>query len=135
MANSDIEVTSRAYDLLKNYNGNNGYIIELKNKVYAYQSITLNDFQSQFVIENYDFEPKFIGKNVQIASWWAEKKQKEALEDLRFGMEKFKLFDNEAIFVFNDKELMEKVMKIKCPDLKVTKDNIKLVENLEEFNK
>ena len=65
----------------------------------------------------------------------SEKKQKETLEDLRFGMEKFKLFDNEAIFVFNDKELMEKVMKIKCPDLKVTKDNIKLVENLEEFNK
>ena len=57
MANSGIEVISRAYDLLKNYNGNNGYIIELKNKVYAYQSITLNDFQSQFVIENYDFEP------------------------------------------------------------------------------
>ena len=77
MANSGIEVISRAYDLLKDYNGNNGYIIELKNKVYAYQSITLNDFQSQFVIENYDFEPKFIGKNVKIASWWAEKKQKE----------------------------------------------------------
>lgn len=64
-----------------------------------------------------------------------EKQQKETLEDLRFGMEKFLLFDNDATFVFSDKDLMEKVMKIKNPDLKVTKERIKLVENLEEFNK
>lgn len=77
MAHNNIEVISKAYDLLKNYNGNNGYIIELKNKVYAYQSITLNDFQSKFIVENYSFEPKFIGKNVKIADWWAKKKQNE----------------------------------------------------------
>lgn len=63
------------------------------------------------------------------------KQQKEALEDLRFGMEKFKLFDSDATFVFSDKDLMQKVMKIKDESLKVTKDDIKLVENLEEFNK
>lgn len=65
----------------------------------------------------------------------SDKKKKEALEDLRFGMEKFKLFDKEAVFVFNDKELMNEVLKIKSPDLKVTKNDIKLVENLEDFNK
>lgn len=64
-----------------------------------------------------------------------DKQQKEALEDLRFGMEKFLLFDNDATFVFSDKDLMEKVMKIHSPELKVTKDKVKLVENLEEFNK
>lgn len=70
-------------------------------------------------------------KNEELSS----KKQKEALEDLRFGMEKFYLLDKKAIFVFNDKELMHKVMKISSPELLVTKDKIKLVENLEEFNK
>ena len=72
-----IERISKAYDLLKGYKGNNGYIIDLKNKVYAYKSITLNDFQADFIIENYDFEPRFIGKIVKIADWWGEKKKKE----------------------------------------------------------
>ena len=72
-----IERISKAYDLLKGYKGNNGYIIDLKNKVYAYKSITFNEFQADFIIENYDFEPRFIGKIVKIADWWGEKKKKE----------------------------------------------------------
>lgn len=62
------------------------------------------------------------------------KKQKEAIESLRFGMEKFKLFDNDAIFVFNDKDLMNKVMKLSTPEMNVTEKDIKLVENLSDFN-
>ena len=58
-----------------------------------------------------------------------------AYESLRMGMEKFKLFDNDAVFVFNDKELMQNVMRISEPDLKVSIADIKLVENLNEFNK
>ena len=63
------------------------------------------------------------------------KKQKEALEDLRFGMEKFYLLDSEAMFVFDDKQLMHDVMRISSPELSVSENQIKLVENLEEFNK
>ena len=58
-----------------------------------------------------------------------------ATESLRFGMEKFKLFDNDATFIFSDKELMEKVMSINSPELSVTQENVKLIENLNEFNK
>lgn len=64
-----------------------------------------------------------------------KKQQKEALEDLRLGMEKFKLFDSDATFVFSDKELLEKVMKIEDAELKVKINDVKLVENLEDFNK
>ena len=65
----------------------------------------------------------------------SEKEQKLAFESLRFGMEKFNLFDNDATFVFSDNELMQKVMSVSAPDLKVNDNQIKLVENLEEFNK
>ena len=65
----------------------------------------------------------------------SEKKENEALESLRIGIEKFKLFDNEAVFVFNDKELLDKVFEKSTPEMKVKKEEIKLVENLDEFNK
>lgn len=65
----------------------------------------------------------------------SNKEQKLAIESLRYGMEKFNLFDTDAIFVFSDSELMKKVMAVSDPDLKVSDAQIKLVENLEEFNK
>lgn len=65
----------------------------------------------------------------------SEKEQKLAFESLRYGMEKFNLFDAEATFVFSDSELMQNVMNVSVPELKVTDSQIKLVENLEEFNK
>ena len=65
----------------------------------------------------------------------SDKEQKLAFESLRYGMEKFNLFDTEATFVFSDNELMQNVMKVSVPELKVTDSQIKLVENLEEFNK
>lgn len=65
----------------------------------------------------------------------SDKEQKLAIESLRYGMEKFNLFDADATFVFSDSELMKKVMAISDPDLKVKDTQIKLVENLNEFNK
>ena len=65
----------------------------------------------------------------------SDKEQKLAFESLRFGMEKFNLFDTDATFVFSDSELMKNVLSVSDPDLKVLDTQIKLVENLEEFNK
>lgn len=63
-----------------------------------------------------------------------EKKKTLALESLRFGMEKFKLLDNDAIFVFNDKELYKDVMKQTNEEMLVTETDVKIIENLVEFN-
>lgn len=63
----------------------------------------------------------------------ANKKQL-ALESLRFGMEKFKLLDNEAIFVFNDKSLYDEVMAQTKEEMLVTEADTKIIENLSEFN-
>lgn len=65
----------------------------------------------------------------------SNKEQTLAYESLRFGMEKFNLFDTEATFVFSDKELMQKVLSVSAQDLKVLDSQTKLVENLNEFNK
>ena len=67
---------SKAYDILKNYNGENGYIIMLKNDVYVYNR-TLNDFQIEFILNNLNFQPKFIGKNVKIVDWFGVKMQEK----------------------------------------------------------
>ena len=63
----------------------------------------------------------------------ANKKQL-ALESLRFGMEKFKLLDSDAIFVFNDKELFDEVMTQTKEDMTVSEKDVKVIENLTEFN-
>ena len=69
--------TQNALNLLKEYNGNNSYIIRLKNNVFAYNSITLNDCQIEYIIKNIDFEPVFIRKTVKMVDWWYTKKKEE----------------------------------------------------------
>lgn len=69
--------TNEAYNILKNYNGENSYIINLKNDVYVYQNLTLNDFQIEYILKNYNFKPIYLNKIVKIADWFGEKKQTE----------------------------------------------------------
>lgn len=71
-----LEDKAKAYDLLKNYDGPNGYIQRLRNEVYCYKK-NLNDFHFNFIFENLNFEPRFIGKVVKIKEWWGLKKQEE----------------------------------------------------------
>lgn len=69
--------TNQAYEILKNYNGDNSYIINLKNDVYAYKKLTLNDFHIEYILKNYNFKPIFLNKIIKIADWFGEKKQIE----------------------------------------------------------
>jgi SWI/SNF-related matrix-associated actin-dependent regulator 1 of chromatin subfamily A len=69
----------KAYELLKNYNGSNSHIIKLKNTVIAYQTRAMNDFEVEYVLSNFDKEPREINKIVKIADWYGEK-LKEDLE-------------------------------------------------------
>ena len=62
-----LEKIEKAYKLLKEYKGDNSYIIDLKNDVYAYKTISLNDFQAEFILNNYDKEPIYVNKIVKIA--------------------------------------------------------------------
>ena len=72
-----IEKIEQAYKVLKEYKGDNSYIIDLKNSVYAYKTTSLNDFQAEFILNNHDKEPIFVNKLVKIADWWGEKLQEK----------------------------------------------------------
>ncbi len=74
---NNLENTQQAYDLLKNYNGINPYIIDLKNDVYAYNKKTLNIFHVEYILKNHNFQPYFMNKIVKICKWYGEKKQIE----------------------------------------------------------
>lgn len=66
----------KAYEILRDYTGENGYIAILKKSVYTHKN-TLNDFQIEFILDNYNFKPVFIGKIVKLAQWFGKKKQEE----------------------------------------------------------
>ncbi len=69
----ELKKIEEAYRLLKEYKGDNSYIIDLKNDVYAYKTTSLNDFQVEFILRNHDKEPKYVHKLVKIADWYGEK--------------------------------------------------------------
>ena len=73
----NFENTSKAYEYLKTYNGTNPYIIDLKNKIYAYKVGSLNEFNIEYILYNYDKEPIFYNKTIKIAKWFGVKKQEE----------------------------------------------------------
>ena len=67
--------TSKAYDLLEQYVGDNVYLIDLKNSVFVYKNATLNEFQIDYILKNHNKEPILLNKIVKIAKWYGEKKQ------------------------------------------------------------
>ena len=69
--------TSQAYEILKNYNGENPYIINLKNDVFAYKKTTLNEFHIEYILSNHETNPLLLNKIVKIAKWYGEKKQND----------------------------------------------------------
>lgn len=71
-----LEKIEKAHSLLKEYKGQNNYIINLKNIVYAYKTRGMNDFEAEYVLMNYDREPKRIDRIVKIADWYGEDRQK-----------------------------------------------------------
>lgn len=75
--NKSLKNIELAHKLLEEYKGNNPYIIYLRNGVFAYKNLTLNDFQIEFVIKNHDLKPIQINKIVKIADWWGLKKQQD----------------------------------------------------------
>lgn len=76
MTNS-LENTGKAYRILKEYNGDNPYIINLKNNVYTYRASQLSGFQEEFILRNFDKSPVLINKIVKMARWWQERKKEE----------------------------------------------------------
>ena len=55
----------KAYDILKEYKGRNNRIIYLQ-KLYSVGQCILTDFDVEYILTNYDFEPYIVDKTVKI---------------------------------------------------------------------
>lgn len=61
-----INAVSKAYELLKTYDGQNNQIRYYKS-LYENKKLILEDFGVQYILNNYDYEPIEVNKNVKIA--------------------------------------------------------------------
>lgn len=73
---SKLDDFSKAYDILVSYNGSNPYLLTVKRDVVCHNH-KLNDFEIQYILANYNIEPRIINKITKIPSWFGDKKQKE----------------------------------------------------------
>lgn len=55
----------KAYDILKTYDGKNNRILYLQ-KMYSIGQCVLGDFDVEYILNNYDFEPYVVDKTVKI---------------------------------------------------------------------
>ena len=64
------------YEILKNYNGENPYILMLRRDVFVNNDLgVLGDFQIEYVTKNLNFKPLPINKITRLVDWYAEKKK------------------------------------------------------------
>ena len=91
----------KAYKALKEYSGENSHIITLKNIVYAYKTRGLKDVEIDYILHNYDKEPKLVNKIVKIADWYGEKLQEDL--SLEFIPQKLKItwFLGETDYIYH----------------------------------
>ena len=65
-------------EILKNYSGQNPYILSLKKEVMLYNhGSALNDFAVEYINSNHDRAPIQINKVIQIADWYGERLKEE----------------------------------------------------------
>lgn len=68
----------KAYDILKNYNGENEYILQLKKGLFISRKLNdLSDFQIEYVLSNKDYVQKSLNRITELCDWYAEKKKNE----------------------------------------------------------
>ena len=113
-----IENIEKSYNILKDYSGNNGYIKILKKSVSSNNN-KLNDFQINFILKNFNFDSKFIGRNIKVAEWWGKKaKEKYELPFIPKLIEVGYYFgecDNLHVFYARFRKSQEKGVLIICP--------------------
>ena len=114
-----LEKVDKAYKVLKEYSGENSYIISLKNTVYAYKTRGLKDAELDYILHNYNREPKLINKIVKIADWYGEKLQNDL--SLEFIPQKLEItwFLGETDYIYHFfciyRRSQEKAMEVFVP--------------------
>ena len=89
-----------AISILREYNGKNPYIKNLKNKLEKKGKISLTNNQASYIVNNHEFKPKLINKIVNISEYLGNELKKS--ENLTFVPEKilidYLLADNDKTY-------------------------------------
>ena len=81
---------NQCIEILRNYDGLNPFILELKRDIIFYQKVSLlTDFVVEYVLYNYNKIPFFVEKTVDIADWYGDKLQEEY--DIEFSPRKIRI--------------------------------------------
>ena len=70
---TEISLESKAISLLESYSGFNNYILELKKKSQINKKFYPTRSQSEYIISNYDLQPKVARKWVILDTYFAQK--------------------------------------------------------------
>ena len=70
---SKIDLIQKAYAYLREYNGENPYITQIKYRALKENGTPLDMFQAEYIVNSHDLEPKRINKIIRLARWYAEK--------------------------------------------------------------
>lgn len=85
-----IKARNEAIDILKEYDGENPYILKMKRDVVVYQKVELlTEYAVEYIIKNKNVKPIPIGKIVKIADWFGEKLKNDY--EIEFTPEKVKI--------------------------------------------
>ena len=68
-----VKKETQAYKILKEYDGDNPYMLLLQKNVYVDKDVDAMNF----ILKSGFYEPRPIDKIIHVADWWAEKKQKD----------------------------------------------------------
>ena len=73
---ANIKEKLQALDLLKEYKGNNPYILMLQRDVYV-KNMEINDFGVEYILKNHTYQPILINKTIKLADWYQNKKKED----------------------------------------------------------
>lgn len=70
--NLTLKKVQDTYNILNQYHGTNPFILKIKDKLFK-MNTTPNAFETEYIMSNYQKEPRVINKIVKIADWYGEK--------------------------------------------------------------
>ena len=73
-----LKKTTQALEILKNYEGENPYILMLKRDMFVYEDPdAVGDFQIDYILQNYNYKPKTINRITKIPKWYGLDRQEK----------------------------------------------------------
>lgn len=75
---ASLKKTTQALEILKNYEGENPYILMLKRDMFVYEDPdAVGDFQIDYILKNHDYKPKTINRYTKIPEWYGLDRQEK----------------------------------------------------------